>query len=541
MTNAWIVSCLNLMYWPVGLLFLWGCISYLDANMTKKSAEDLKNEYWFKATKWNEKLSERTYNFYDDLVVVFLSSLFICLAMYICYLINQDTFLLQMNLFVRDIFWNVLELNVGLMTIISLVTVLKKDYYLVISVRDVLKIYKIPNTIIKEIVVSIALLILLFIQNIVDKWMSDEWRCLVSLMTVSMMLLCGYYTMCLIYKTIKLCLNDEKKELEAFRCLRFRIAYGYQIKENEKIPVYAVEKIASYLILQIKKKCKYLKNKDGVLQEVRYGSRMLPGSENTQYNKKSNRYTMIIILFITVIDVVVCWGAWCGTDDRSGKITLFVEGCVTVYIFVIGFLNNAWHGSINDRCYWTLKYGAIDSEIQSEIFAAHAIDIGERRRFDFIGSIEDLLGLYKALLYDKHGQHFTNIVVEQVKVKFESEEYQMVRDTLLLLFYYFHYEKAYDKAERKLKKHMKLSGQLRDAKTVRIINKEILKGKDLEYLEFKKCVSNMTKESVEYQWADSILMHVYKEPEYVDGIMNPEKLRNYKFEYYFNLCKNGII
>ena len=329
----------------------------------------------------------------------------------------------------------------------------------------------------------------------------------------------------------------KKKELEVFKCLRFRIASGYQIKGNEKIPVYAVEKISSYLILQIKKKCKYLKNKDGVLQEVRYGSRMLPGSENTQYYKKSNRYTMIIIFFITVIDMVMCWGAWCRTDDISGKVTLFVEGCVTVYIFVIGYLNNAWHVSINDRCYWTLKYGATDSEIQSEIFAAHAIDIGERRRFDFIGSIEDLLGLYKALLYDKHGQRFTNIVVEQVKVKFESEEYQMVRDTLLLLFYYFDYEKAYDKAERKLKKHMKLSGQLRDAKTIRIINKEIQKGKGFEYLEFKKCVCNMTKESVEYQLADSILMHVYKEPEYVDGIMNPEKLRNYKFEYYFNLCK----
>ena len=213
MTNAWIASFVYLMCWPVVLLFFWGCISYLDANMIKKSAEDLKNEYWFKATKWNEKLSERTYNFYDDLVGVFLSSFFICLAMYICYMINQDKFLSHINLLVRDIFWNVLELNVGLMTIISLVTVFKKDYYLVISVRDVLKIYKIPDTIIKEIVVSIALLILLFIQNIADKWMSDEWRCFVSLMTVSMMLLCGYYTMCLIYKTIKLCLNDEKKRI----------------------------------------------------------------------------------------------------------------------------------------------------------------------------------------------------------------------------------------------------------------------------------------------------------------------------------------
>lgn len=52
---------------------------------------------------------------------------------------------------------------------------------------------------------------------------------------------------------------------------------------------------------------------------------------------------------------------------------------------------------------------------------------------------------------DKHGQRFTNIVVKQVKVKFESEEYQMVRDTLILLFYYFIFltaifeEKKYNK------------------------------------------------------------------------------------------------
>lgn len=71
-------------------------------------------------------------------------------------------------------------------------------------------------------------------------------------------------------------------------CLRYRIAYGYQIKENGQVSVCVVGKIASYLLLQIKKKCKYLKNKDGILQEIRYGSRMLPGSENTQYYEKSN-------------------------------------------------------------------------------------------------------------------------------------------------------------------------------------------------------------------------------------------------------------
>lgn len=54
----------------------------------------------------------------------------------------------------------------------------------------------------------------------------------------------------------------------------------------------------------------------------------------------------------------------------------------------------------------------------------------------------------------------------------------------------------------------------------------------------KGWLKNITKDSPEYQLADSILKHVYKEPEIdKNGMIIPDKLRNYKFEYYFDLLK----
>lgn len=53
-----------------------------------------------------------------------------------------------------ETFWNILEINAEILTVISLVVVLKKDYYLIIDVKDVIKKYNIPNDVMEVVVAS---------------------------------------------------------------------------------------------------------------------------------------------------------------------------------------------------------------------------------------------------------------------------------------------------------------------------------------------------------------------------------------------------
>lgn len=53
-------------------------------------------------------------------------------------------------------------------------------------------------------------------------------------------------------------------------------------------------------------------------------------------------------------------------------------------------------------------------------------------------------------------------------------------------------------------------------------------------------MKNIEQESAEYQLADSILKDVYKESEIENEMINPEKLRNYKFEYYFDFIRSKV-
>lgn len=538
MVNSWIVDCVRFMIWPCFLLLIWGIRSFEKTRMSKKLPEDLKNMYWSKSTKWNEKLSVKTYNIDDDLCKVFGASIIICIGLLICYGINEDAFLAPMDWFWGDILWKILELNVGLMTIISLVVVFKKDYYLVITVRDVLILYDMPNMIVKEMIASIELVLFVFIYNIAGTCMSDPIKILTMLMFVSLMILCGAYTMVLIGKTIKLCLNDERKELEAFKCLRYRIANGYQLKECDKVPICAVEKIASYLTLQIKSKSNYLKNKNGRLKGVHYGSIMLPGSEHTQYYEESNLQGMVTVTLATIIGLTMCISTECSTSDRIGKIALFVVACISICVLVLGLLKGIWNMSANSNCYWTLEYEVNNGEPRKEVHAAYSLNPKERKRFDAIASIEDLMGLYKALLYDKDGQQYTYVIFDQVKEKLGDEEYQIVRDTIIFLLCYLNYEKVYAEIRQEKQGRIDLFAYLKDMIAVDEINREIERRENKLYLELKKYFKDITEEAVEYQLANSILMHVYKEAEYVNGRMNPEKLRNYRFESFFELCKS---
>ena len=144
---------------------------------------------------------------------------------------------------------------------------------------------------------------------------------------------------------------------------------------------------------------------------------------------------------------------------------------------------------------------------------------------------------YKILLYNKQGKKVVDIIIRQVEEKIREEE--KIKNAILLLLYYFNYEKYYLKKEVKVDR--KIKGKNRIEAVRKKTEQKIDKNKIYDYDEMKIWMENISRESVEYQLADSILKEAYKEPEIKEnGEINPEKLKNYKFECYFDFISSKV-
>lgn len=216
-------------------------------------------------------------------------------------------------------------------------------------------------------------------------------------------------------------------------------------------------------------------------------------------------------------------------------VIILIEILLTAGAIVFGAVTNIWNIIIANRNFWVFNY---ENQSREKIATFGFCEIYSKR-YEVIGMIEDLICFYKILLYSQQGEGIRDILVEKAKQKINKSEDRKIRDAILLLCYYFDYEKCYLECEQKMRKERK--GKVNVEKIKEKTIKKIKRKNVYDYQEMKTWMKDIEQESAEYQLADSILKHVYKEPEIKeDGTMNPEKLRNYKFEYYFDFIKNKV-
>lgn len=529
-------------------LFCW-CVIYwiVKTNSKNRSLEEEKNFYWLKNS--SKKLVEKDYSIGMIILRGLYLGIIIGFYLLIIALVDGYNFLTLKSFISIEAFWNILGMDIQILTIVSLVTVLKKDFYLGITIKEVMKAYRIPNLLMKVLIYSCIIFFGYGMYN-VSMIRNSEYVIFVEFAIYSLVLVFLVNLIILIYRTIVICLCNSKKEIETFKCLRYKIAFEYQVEQEEPINGNMVEKISTYLVNEVKKYYKSFKEKSNSLVEVQYGSGILGIKDNLQKTKEYNRRFRIIGLVPVVLLVMSYFGVLLLEEHASMKGNwkligiIIVQIVVTVILIIIGSIMNAWNIFAVNRSFFVFKYekkGKIEkkdeNDSQKEKIAAFGWWWGYRKRYEFIGAIEDLISFYKILIYNKQGKKAAYIVIRQIEEKIKEEE--KIKNAILLLLYYFSYEKYYIKTEAKVNRKIKEKNKQELVR--RKTEEKIEKKKIYDYDEMKIWMKKISKESVEYQLADSILKEAYKEPEIKEnGEINPEKLRNYKFEYYFDFISNKV-
>ena len=497
------------------------CISWYYQNKLKNGdVENKKNYYWSKNGKGMENAIENHFNVWKIIIEIII--VFLILLIPIIFFYEKYNYEPLNNLLSSEAFWNLVELNISILTIISVIIIFKKDYYLGISIRDVMVLYDIPDVVLRVLVGSSFIFLLYGIYN-VKKIRSSYISYVVEILVYIIMFYIILSVLVVIYKTADLLINSSKKEMKAFQCLRYKIAYGYRLDKQEVISNYAVEKISTYLVNEILKYYKYIKVKNQELDSIQFDSTILIIDENSDFAKK---YTRIFrawgIIFFGVCVVVYLALVYLSNKDLN---IFKVEIFCTIVLIIIGNFINVWILLLYDNFFWVFNFKGGKSRIAN---LGHGL---YHQRFQFIGTVEDLIGFYKMMLYHNQGKEFRYIVIDKVKERICKSNEPKIGNAILLLFHYMDYEKCYANLDKK-------------GKVKKIEERSIkrLKQKDFyNYTEMVKLLEGISLDSVEYQLADSILKHVYKESEITEnGVINPKKLRNYKFEKYFCLMKKSI-
>ncbi len=527
------------------ILFVWCCAFWTTKRKSKNaSLEELKNFYWMKNSNGNEEIEEKTYDSQEVMARVIIGIIAIFLGVIFLQDVSKWNFS-AFKSFNEDVFGDILEIDIGILAVISLVTVVNKAYYLGITAKDVMRVYKIPTLVI-TVWGSSGIAIFFYITSII---ITDEMYSIFStLLIYSSIVFMVINLMILIYRTVIICISNSKKEMKTFKCLRYKLAYGYWLKPDEAINSNAVEKISVYLVNEIKKYYKKFKEESAELVEVEYGSTILlmkdERKEAKKYNAKLRKDGTVLALIFSIYIFLCVFGGTHEINGETKRVWIIIQIVLTVIVIGLGAVTNVWNIVVANRSFWVFKYekkrktGKKNGEgLRNEKIAASGFGILYNKQYNFIGAIEDLASFYKILLYNKQGKKVVDIIIRQVEEKIREEE--KIKNAILLLLCYFNYEKYY------LKNEVKVDRKIKEKDRIEAVRKKteqkIDKNKIYDYDEMKIWMKNISRESVEYQLADSILKEAYKEPEIKEnGEINPEKLKNYKFEYYFDFISSKM-
>lgn len=507
------------------------CIVERQKRHKDDSTEAKKNYYSLKTAGSNKRLEEKNCFTGNGFIVSFYVVLIIFFVFVFLVILDIYQFELLKSLCSIGNCISVVGLTISILVVISLILTLKKEIYLGISTRDVMKQSRIPDNLTYVFVGSVFMLggYILYDLSVIK---SDSDRILlVKLWIGASFVYVLANLMIIIYRTVKLCLNIDRKELSVFRCFRYKIVNNFQVDDLETKNANVIEGIAAHLLREIIRNFSgFIWNADHLRGVELYS--IVSDKQDKKCLQCLRRYAngFMLIVELSIMGTGVLTALMLRPDWWIHIVVIAILAFIS--LFVYGCYKDTWLIVFNARYYYVFDFANPKSRKTQRKIAARSNNLVWDKRFRFVGSVEDLLGFYKILLYNKRGKKNRYLLIEQVVSTFE-EKNAKIRNAVLLLLYYLEYEKIYLKLEQK-RKTQRDKSDLSDEAFVRLVDSEVKKKKVINYNQLKEYMDFENVTSVEYQLAYSILSHVYKEPEKDGNTIVPEKLRNYKFESFYN-------
>ena len=323
----------------------------------------------------------------------------------------------------------------------------------------------------------------------------------------------------------------RQKRIISVSMFQIKIVNNFRIDDSESMNANVIEGITAHLLREIIHNFSAFKWDAEHLRGVELYS-IVSDKQDKKCLQCLRRYANSLMLVAELL-IIVMGILIAGMLQPDWWIFIVVIAIVVmVPLFAYGYHNDTWLILFTARYYYLFAFENPElCKIERKI-AAWGNYLVWGKRFHFVGSVEDLLGFYKILLYDKRGKKNRYLVIEQVLSTLEDKDAK-IRNAILLLLYYFEYEKIYLKLEQK-QKTQRYRLDLSYEEFVKLVDREVKKKKVINYNQLNNSIDFEKATSVEYQLAYTILSQVYKEPQDEGNRIVPEKLRNYKFECFYN-------
>lgn len=364
----------------------------------------------------------------------------------------------------------------------SLVMSVKKEFYLGISIQDVLK-----NTFLADILqyIGVDSVIIIFgigayrFEKIVDE---AKLFLLVAVNITYVLWICNL--LYLFYNIAKLFVSTTKSELKAFNVLRYRLNGCYRFENRNAVDENQLNAVCEYLFKKIQKCYTRLEKKNGEICKVEVKSTVI--DKNIWINIGGT----ICVGGIAAFFIGMGWVVQLNT--KTG-ISIWLAGIlsgITIVMIIIGCVKNIWAQVIFNKFFYVFEHKA------KKIIAIKGFIPIWNRHYEFIENIQDALGLYKVLLDNNVPKRMRKIFVMSMN---DHIEFQSLKNVMELLILYLEYEKDLTKGKNK--------------KVWTRYNKKI------------------ERNSLEYSLANAILSEVYKNAKTENGIKDCKMLENAKFDH----------
>lgn len=381
----------------------------------------------------------------------------------------------------------------------SLVMVIKKPFYLGISIQDVLRNTSLLDDL-QYMGIDSTIIILGCVLQQIGKTDNDVKKTLYIIVSITYVLWMGIllHFFC---KIVKLVIGTTKSELKTFNVLKYRITSCYRIEDRNIIGEVQINSVAQYLLERIQKNYVRLKGKRKDFDKVEIHS------IRVDKNKWINISSTICMAVMVALFIGIGWMMQFFGNTGVPILVPVIVSVIAVLILIVGYGMNVWTNIWQNKCYYVFRQGKRNKIVMN------GSNVIWKRRYDFIGGIQDLMGLYMVLLDNDVEKENRDIVVQTVGECIESDT---LKDVLYILISYLEYQNIYKKNICNRKKKHKDS--------IKKINNTMKKESAI--------YSNKTiaQDSLEFTLPNAILNEIYKMAKDEKGIKNYQVLKNDIFE-----------
>lgn len=382
----------------------------------------------------------------------------------------------------------------------SLVIVLKKKFYLGISIQDVLKNTFLPETMQFLSINSVIMLLGIGLCRLRQIDPEIKEVLIITVHTTYLLWICNLlYLFC---KIASLFCGTTKSELRTFNVLRYRINACYQIENKNIIDEVQVDAISEYLFKKIKKSYTRLMPKKKGFDKVEIQSIEI------YKNMWINMCGSVGVFAIVAVFVGLGWFMHClGKTGVPIRVDVILTA-ITAGVYIFGLYKNIWLIIGQDKFFYVFK------QSDKKKIVMRGFNPIWKKRYELIGNIQDMLGLYKILLDNDVEKKKRDIVVQRLKDVIDMEP---LKNVLEILFLYLEYEQFL--------KRRNIDSEIEAPKCViKSINNIIKKEKLITYNK------KIDHQSFVYTFCNAILSEIFKQPKIENGTKNYRKLENVKFD-----------